>query len=221
MPSGITSLCGSAASSSLTSSEESALRRRVEQLSAQLAATEAALSSAQVQSSHWERCVHDLFNGLLLNPRMNARLELKVSKVLERALTKMENIETVRYVKCSFPSVKAEAPKLSVRRWTSLDESEWEMSFAPSWKIEICLEGRQILPFKILVRIGSIRVTGEMRVSFPPDLMHTLISFNVSARRPQPLRLPPPPPAAQTPLPRVPCVLRVTDDANLRYGHRL
>ena len=66
--------------SSLTSSEESALRRRVEQLSAQLAATEAALRSASVQSSHWENCVHDLFNGLLLNPRMNARYERKARR---------------------------------------------------------------------------------------------------------------------------------------------
>ena len=64
-------------------------RRRVEQLSAQLAATEAALRSAQEQSSHWEHCVHDLFNGLLLNPRMNAKYESKIAKVLERALPKL------------------------------------------------------------------------------------------------------------------------------------
>ena len=69
----VSSVCGSH-----PSSEQSTLRRRIEQLSGQLAATEAELRSAQVQSSHWQHCVHDLFNGLLLNPRMNAKYEVKV-----------------------------------------------------------------------------------------------------------------------------------------------
>ena len=165
--------------STMTSTEESALRRRVEQLSAQLAATEAALRSAEEQSTHWQHCVHDLFNGLLLNPRMNARYELKISKLLEKALSKQEHIETVRYVKCSFPSVASDAPRLRLIQWSSLDSSEWEVRFAPCWKIELSLEGRSLMmPFKLLVRVGQIRMRGEMRVSFPPDLMHTLISFN-------------------------------------------
>ena len=170
---------GGSSSSSLMITGESALRRRVDQLSAQLAATEAALRSAQEQSSHWEHCVHDLFSGLLLSPRMNARYEVKVSKMLERALTKLDQIESVRYVKCSFPSVASEAPHLKLRRWESLESSEWEVTFAPCWKIELCLEGRSLMmPFKLLVRVGSIQMKGELRLSFPPDLMHTLISFN-------------------------------------------
>ena len=99
-----------------------------------LFATEAALRSAQEQSSHWEHCVHDLFNGLLLNARMNARYEVKVSKMLERALTKLENIESVRYVKCSFPSVASEAPQMKLIQWESLDSSQWEIRFAPCWQ---------------------------------------------------------------------------------------
>ena len=159
--------------------EAVALRRRVELLSAQLAASEAALKSAQEQSLHWKMCVQDLFNGLLLNPRMNAKYEMKVTRLLERAIMKLEQIEAVRYVKCSFPSVASEAPRLRLIRWVTLDESEWEVTFEPtSWKIELCLEGRQILPFKLLVRVGHLRIKGELRLSLPNDLMSVLLSFN-------------------------------------------
>ena len=71
--------------------------------------------------------MRDLFQGLLLNPRMNAKYELKVQQRLERAVTKLEAIHAVRYIKCSFPSVDSDAPQLQLRRWESLDESEWEV----------------------------------------------------------------------------------------------
>lgn len=167
-----------ACASGAAEEENSGLRRRVEVLSAQLAASQAALRSAEAQSLHWQVCVRDLFNGLLLSPRMNAKYELKVSKMLESRLAKLDQIECVRYVKCSFPSVASEAPELRLIRWVSLEESQWEVTFAPSWRIELCLEGRQIVPFKLLVRVGSIRVSGELRVSFGTELMRTLLSFN-------------------------------------------
>ena len=43
--------------------------------------------------------------------------------------------------------------------------------------MELCLEGRQILPFKLLVRVSSLRLVGEMRASLPPDIAYALISF--------------------------------------------
>ena len=43
--------------------------------------------------------------------------------------------------------------------------------------MELCLEGRQILPFKLLVRVASLRLVGEMRVSVPPDIAYALLSF--------------------------------------------
>ena len=154
------------------------MRRQIEKLTAQLAASEAALSSAQEQSHEWRRCVQEVFNGLLLNPRMNLKYELKVARLLEKAVGRLDRIETVRYVKCSFPSVPTDAPQLQLRRWGSLDESEWEVTFSPRWKMEMCLEGHTaFLPFKLLVRVGGIRLHGEMRVSFPPDMAYTLISF--------------------------------------------
>ena len=173
---------GSAHGIAFSSADDSAaLRRRCEMLQAQLASAEASLRASQEQSRHWQKCVQDMFNGLLLNPRMNAKYELKVSKVLERAISRLDQIEAVRYVKCSFPSVRAEAPQMKLLRWVSLEESEWDVAFAPCWKIELCLEGRSMmLPFKLLVRVGAIRMRGEVRLSFPPEhmLMHTLLSFN-------------------------------------------
>ena len=85
--------------------------------------------------------MHDLFNGLLLNPRMNARYEMKVSKMLEKAITKLENIEAVRYVKCVFPSVASEAPKLSHQQRqmrTILGKLKWYEKVTPSL-VHICL----------------------------------------------------------------------------------
>lgn len=118
------------------------MRRKLDHLSAQLAACEAALRSEQEQSREWRRCMRDLFFGLLLNARMNARYEAKVATRIERAISRLEQIQAVRYIKCSFPSVPTDAPQLALRRWASLDDSEWEVAFSPtSWKIELCLEG--------------------------------------------------------------------------------
>ena len=103
---------------------------------------------------HWRACTRDMFNALLLNPRMTVKYELKLASLLEYALRSLDYIENVRYVSCSFPSVASEAPRLALRRWAALDESEWNVTFAPaSWRIEISLEGRQVCaasPFRPL-----------------------------------------------------------------------
>lgn len=103
---------------------------------------------------------------------------MKMASLLEWALTGLDYIERVTYCTCSFPSVASEAPRLALRRWVALDESYWEVTFAPaSWRIEISLEGRQIVPFNLLVRVTAMHMKGELRVSFPPDLGDALLSF--------------------------------------------
>ncbi len=83
-----------------------------------------------------------------------------------------------RYVKCSFPSIPSDAPQLQLLSWTSLEASQWTVSFAPSWRMEMCLEGRAALvPFKLLVRVSTMTIKGEMSLSFPSDMGHVLISF--------------------------------------------
>lgn len=83
-----------------------------------------------------------------------------------------------RYVKCSFPSIPSDAPQLQLLSWTSLEASQWTVSFAPSWRMEMCLEGRAALvPFKLLVRVSTMTIQGEMSLSFPSDMGYVLLSF--------------------------------------------
>jgi hypothetical protein len=48
----------------------------------------------------------------------------------------LEQIDRVRYVDCSFPSVPSEAPRLSLDLWHSLSASEWQLRWAPSWSMQ-------------------------------------------------------------------------------------
>lgn len=207
------------------------LRRQVATLAAQLSATEEELRSAREISSEWSQCVRAMFQALLLNPRMLLKYELKMGKMMEKAIGKLEQIQAVRcvqrcydgtrmacrlhatvacrwhvlaviecdcprlqlepissgrcartpchrYVKCSFPSIPSDAPQLQLLSWTSLEASQWTVSFAPSWRMEMCLEGRAALvPFKLLVRVSTMTIQGEMSLSFPSDMGHVLLSF--------------------------------------------
>ena len=71
---------GSAKAGACTAEEAWALRKRIANLSARLMTSETALlrseealGVAQAQSAKWAHCMKDLFHGLLLNPRMNAK----------------------------------------------------------------------------------------------------------------------------------------------------
>lgn len=48
----------------------------------------------------------------------------------------LEQIDRVRYVDCSFPSVPSEAPRLSLDLWHSLSASEWQLRWSPSWSMQ-------------------------------------------------------------------------------------
>ena len=52
------------------------------------------------------------------------------------------------------------------------------MAWSPCWSVELCLEGHSFLvPFSVVVRLRSLRLRGEMTMSFPPDMAHAIISF--------------------------------------------
>ena len=74
------------------------LRRQVATLAAQLSATEEELRSAREISSEWSQCVRAMFQALLLNPRMLLKYELKMGKMMEKAIGKLEQIQAVRCV---------------------------------------------------------------------------------------------------------------------------
>ena len=61
-------------------------------------ATEEELRSAREISSEWSQCVRAMFQALLLNPRMLLKYELKMGKMMEKAIGKLEQIQAVRCV---------------------------------------------------------------------------------------------------------------------------
>lgn len=154
------------------------LHRQVEQLTTQLAEAHAALATERKQSEQWQRCVRELSNGMLLNGRMNAKYERRVANRLEAALSKLDKVESVKYINCSFPSVAADAPFLQLVKYDALDSSRWAVAWSPCWSVELCLEGHSFLvPFKLVIRLRSLRLRGELTATFPPDLAYAIVSF--------------------------------------------
>jgi hypothetical protein len=64
------------------------------------------------------------------------RYKHECSTLLTQALMSLEQIDRVRYVDCSFPSVPSEAPRLSLDLWHSLAASEWQLRWSPSWSMQ-------------------------------------------------------------------------------------
>jgi len=64
------------------------------------------------------------------------RYKHECSALLTQALMSLEQIDRVRYVDCSFPSVPSEAPRLSLDLWHSLSASEWQLRWSPSWSMQ-------------------------------------------------------------------------------------
>jgi len=64
----------------------------------------------------------------------------------------------VRFVDCSFPSVPSEAPHIQLERWESMQDSEWQVRWAPSWSVQVAVEGSHYLSFSLMLRLYDFRV---------------------------------------------------------------
>eukprot|EP00967_Tisochrysis_lutea_P148998 scaffold285565_cov32-Tisochrysis_lutea.AAC.1 len=134
-----------------------------------------------------------------------ARYKHECSSLLTQALTNLEQIDRVRYVDCSFPSVPSEAPRLSLDKWNSLSASEWQLRWSPSWSIQvrwladawpkrivshvrnaqcaarlpvqIAVEGSHYVAFRMILRIHSVQLAGTLRVNSTKDLRTIRLSF--------------------------------------------
>ena len=76
--------------------------------------------------THTHACTH---------ARMHARTH---ARARTRAHTRTHRLQVQRvvYADCSFPSVAAEAPRLALLKWESMDYSEWSVSWKPSWTVQ-------------------------------------------------------------------------------------
>lgn len=163
--------------SSSTATDESGTDE-VAALRNQVATLQDRLKAANNRIEAWEQCMQRLVGCVLLGPDMNDMYKEEFSALLREALGSLEQIQEVHYVECSFPSVPSEAPHISLESWTSLDHSEWTIKWAPSWSMQVAVEGQQYYTqFKLLLRLFEFEVVGKLRVSASPSLSTIMLSF--------------------------------------------
>jgi hypothetical protein len=72
---------------------------------------------------------------------------------------------------------RAQAPHIQLIRWESLQDSEWQLRWAPSWSVQVAVEGTQYLSFQLTLRLFDFRVSGRVKFRATPDLSTINISF--------------------------------------------
>ena len=94
-----------------------------------------------------------------------------------QALGTVEQISAIRFVDCSFPSVPSEAPHIQLERWENMQDSEWQVRWAPSWSVQVAVEGSHYLQFTLMLRLYDFRVSGRMKMRMAQDLSCVGMSF--------------------------------------------
>lgn len=151
-------------------SQVASLRQEVARLHLLLQASEAKVGM-------WEECMQQLVHSVMLSPDMNDMYKTECSALLRDALKGVEQIQAVRFVDCSFPSVPSEAPHIQLIRWESMEDSEWQLRWAPSWSIAVAVEGQQYLQFSLTLRLFDLRLSGRITLKMATDLSSITISF--------------------------------------------
>lgn len=153
------------------SSDVATLQRQVATLQAELAA-----SNGRLQM--WEDCMRQLANSVLLSPEMTDMYKTTCVELIHEALSSVESVQRVVYADCSFPSVAAEAPRLSLLKWDSMDYSEWSVSWKPSWTVQVALEGSHYIAFQLLLKISEVELSGRLKLSINSDPAFSKIAMS-------------------------------------------
>jgi len=114
----------------------------VERLRAELAQAQHMLREANGKLGEWQALVEEALHTALFNPEANDRYRMHASHMCTAALVALPQVTRVKHVRCSFPSLRREAPTVRLARYTSLESSEWQLSWAPSWSVDVCVEVR-------------------------------------------------------------------------------
>ena len=99
---------------------------------------------------------------------------------------------------CSVSLFVLQAPHIQLHRWETLQDSEWQIRWAPSWSVQVCsdravtlrdrqtlsawllqvmVEGLQYLQFTLMLRLYDFRVSGRLKFRASPDLSTIALSF--------------------------------------------
>ncbi|KAJ1447169.1 hypothetical protein M885DRAFT_624615 [Pelagophyceae sp. CCMP2097] len=144
---------------------------------ARIAQLEADVAAARTVSKAWGTAASMLANALILSPHMLHSLSAEVSRQLEKALGAVSFVEAVHYVDCSFPATAANAPKVELVHWNSIEDSEWLFNWSPSWSCKVCVDGRQFVFFTTVLRVSEAQIGGALKLAFSPDLSSVSIRF--------------------------------------------
>ena len=121
--------------------------------------------------------MQQLVHCVMLSPDMNDMYKIECTNLLKDALKGVEQIQAVRFVDCSFPSVPSEAPHIQLIRWESMNDSEWHLRWAPSWSVQVAVEGQQYLQFSLTLRLEDLRLSGRITLKMSSDLSTIILSF--------------------------------------------
>ena len=153
------------------------LEEQLEHEKARAAALEDELKAARGETEAWVRATAALANALLLNPGQNAGYAATAKSVLRSALSSIGFVTGLRYCDCSFPASDASKPEIVLRRWSSLDDSEWDVSWTPIWTAEACVDGSRGISFTTLLKVTNIALRGRIRLTFAADGSQLKVSF--------------------------------------------
>lgn len=79
---------------------------------------------------------------------------------------------------CRSPLVHSlQAPHIQLHRWESLKDSEWQFRWAPSWSVQVAVEGVQYLQFNLTLKLHDFRVSGRLTFAASSDLSEIKLSF--------------------------------------------
>ena len=155
----------------LTVEEELALERQ------KVEALEAKLEASRLETDAWIAAASSLVNMLFLSPSQNANHAASVFAGLESAISKLGFVKELRYCDCSFPVSDASKPKIVLRRWTSLEDSEWDLAWTPAWTCEACIDGQRGITFSTLMKVSGIAMAGRLAISFATDFSAVRVRF--------------------------------------------
>jgi len=131
---------------------------------------------ARMRESSWERLCVDLLSSLALTPSMTAFYAEQVTELLTNSLCGIEQVLSVDFVQCSFPSVPRERPLLRLVRWLGLHYGEFELAWAPkSWWIAASVHAA--IGCQLLVKLHGMSVKGIVRTALSPDCSALRLSF--------------------------------------------
>jgi len=136
--------------------------------------------------------MRQLANSVLLSPEMTDMYKTTCVELIHEALSSVESVQRVVYADCSFPSVAAEAPRLALLKWESMDYSEWsvswkpswtvqvaiEGSWKPSWTVQVAIEGSHYIAFQLLLKISEVEISGRLKLSINSDPAFSKISMS-------------------------------------------